>query len=129
MSRVEKEAMPSSSYDDTTRRARWSSRTAFYFAAVGSAVGFGNVWRLPSLASDFGDGAFFVPYLLAFFVVALPVLFLEVGLGQYHQTGGVGAFGGFHERLRGIGVGSVVGTYVARPVYGILFAWILRAFF
>lgn len=110
------------------KRARWSSRMAFYFAAVGSAVGFGNVWRFPSLAADFGGGAFFIPYLIAFFVVGLPVLFLEIGLGQYHQTGDVGAFGSFDKRLRGIGVGSIFGTYIARPVYGILFAWILRAF-
>jgi len=119
----------SSSYDDTKERARWSSRTAFYFAAVGSAVGFGNVWRFPSLAADFGGGAFFVPYLLAFFIIGLPILFLEIGLGQYHQTGDVGAFGSFNKHLRGIGVCSIGGTYIARPVYGILFAWILRAFF
>lgn len=122
-------AIVSSNYNNTAGRARWSSRTAFYFAAIGSAVGFGNVWRFPSLAADFGGGAFFVPYLLAFFVVGLPILFLEIGLGQYHQTGDVGAFGSFHKRLRGIGVCSIGGTYVARPVYGILFAWILRAFF
>jgi SNF family Na+-dependent transporter len=124
-----KKTFSSSSYDDNTGRARWSSRTAFYFAAIGSAVGFGNVWRFPSLAADFGGGAFFVPYLLAFLVVGLPILFLEIGLGQYHQTGDVGAFGSFHKHLGGICVCSIGGTYVARPVYGILFAWILRAFF
>merc|ERR1712176_1475720 len=63
------------------------------------------------------------------FGVGLPILFLEIGLGQYHQTGDVGAFGSFNKRLRGIGVCSIGGTYIARPVYGILFAWILRAFF
>jgi len=129
MTEKHKETIQPSSYDDTSGRARWSSRTAFYFAAVGSAVGFGNVWRFPSLAADFGGGAFFVPYLLAFFVVGLPILFLEIGLGQYHQTGDVGAFGSFNKHLKGIGVCSIGGTYVARPVYGILFAWILRAFF
>ena len=35
-------------------RERWSSRIAFYFAAVGSAVGFGNVWRFPSLVYKYG---------------------------------------------------------------------------
>ena len=37
-------------------RDRWPSRTAFYLAAVGSAVGFGNVWRFPALAKDYGGG-------------------------------------------------------------------------
>lgn len=38
-------------------RERWSSRTAFYLAAIGSAVGFGNVWRFPALAKTYGGGA------------------------------------------------------------------------
>lgn len=46
---------------------RWSSRTAFYLAAVGSAVGFGNVWRFPAFVKDYGGGAFFIPYLMALF--------------------------------------------------------------
>ena len=29
-------------------RERWTSRWAFYFAAIGAAVGFGNVWRYVS---------------------------------------------------------------------------------
>lgn len=69
-------------------RERWSSRAAFYFAAVGSAVGFGNVWRFPSLVYEYGGGAFFVPYVLALLFIGLPILVLEVSLGQYYETGG-----------------------------------------
>ena len=46
----------SESEDERKGRDRWPSRTAFYLAAVGSAVGFGNVWRFPSLAKDYGGG-------------------------------------------------------------------------
>lgn len=73
--------------EDANGRDRWPSRTAFYLAAVGSAVGFGNVWRFPALAKDYGGGAFFIPYLLALFLIGLPVLILEISLGQVHQTG------------------------------------------
>ena len=69
-------------------RERWSSRTAFYFAAVGSAVGFGNVWRFPSLVYKYGGGAFFIPYVLALFLIGIPILVLEIALGQYYETGG-----------------------------------------
>ena len=72
----------------TKDRERWSSRTTFYFAAVGSAVGFGNVWRFPSLVYEYGGGAFFIPYCLALVFVGIPLLVLEIALGQYYETGG-----------------------------------------
>jgi NSS family neurotransmitter:Na+ symporter len=67
---------------------RWSSRSAFYFAAVGSAVGFGNVWRFPTLVYEYGGGAFFIPYVMALVFVGIPILVLEIALGQYYETGG-----------------------------------------
>jgi SNF family Na+-dependent transporter len=110
-------------------RDRWSSRAAFYFAAVGSAVGFGNVWRFPSLVFEFGGGAFFIPYLLALFLVGIPILVLEVSLGQHYQTGDVNVFGSIHERLRGVGLSSVACGYMLVTYYSILLAWVTNAFF
>mmetsp|Transcript_4829 Transcript_4829/g.6585 ORF Transcript_4829/g.6585 Transcript_4829/m.6585 type:complete len:653 (-) Transcript_4829:296-2254(-) len=121
----------SSSTEDTggRHRERWSSRLAFYFAAVGSAVGFGNVWRFPSLCREYGGGAFFVPYLMALFLIGIPVLTLEISLGQYYQTGDVGAFGSIHKRLRGVGVISVACGYMLVTYYSMLLAWVTNAFF
>ena len=51
-------------------------------------MGFGNVWRFPSLVYELGGGAFFLPYLLALFLVGIPILVLEIALGQMYQTGG-----------------------------------------
>lgn len=58
-----------------------------------------------------GGGAFFVPYLMALFLIGIPLLILEISLGQYYQTGDVGVFGSFHRRWRGVGVSSVACTY------------------
>jgi solute carrier family 6 GABA transporter-like protein 1 len=117
---------PSPGNDD---KDRWPSRTAFYLAALGSAVGFGNVWRFPALVKDYGGGAFFIPFLLALFFVGLPVLILEISLGQYHQSGNVSVFGSFHARFRGVGIASVACAYVLVVYYSILLAWVCRAFF
>ncbi len=78
------------------QREFWSSRLAFYFAAAGAAIGFGNVWRFPGLMVQYGGGAFFIPYLIALFVVGLPLSVLEIGFGQYFQTGDIGVFGTYH---------------------------------
>ena len=68
-------------------RERWSSIVAFVIASVGAAIGYGNVWRFPSLVYKYGGGAFFIPYLIAFFIIGIPITILEVSLGQVYQTG------------------------------------------
>jgi SNF family Na+-dependent transporter len=110
-------------------RERWSSRFAFYFAAIGSAVGFGNVWRFPSLVYEYGGAAFLLPYLLALFLVGLPILVLEISLGQYYETGDVDVFGGIHRCLRGVGLSSIVCGLMLVTYYSMLIAWVLHAFF
>ena len=79
------------------QREFWSSRIAFYFAAAGAAIGFGNVWRFPGLSVEYGGGAFFIPYFVALFIVGFPLSVLEIGFGQYFQTGDLGVFGTFVE--------------------------------
>jgi solute carrier family 6 GABA transporter-like protein 1 len=110
-------------------REKWTTRFAFYFAAVGAAVGFGNVWRFPALSVQYGGGAFFIPFLMALFLIGLPILILEIGLGHFFQTGDVGVFGGFHRRLRGVGLASVSCSFMLTVYYSMLIAWVLNAFF
>ena len=50
---------------DAPERETFSNRRAFMFAAIGSAVGLGNIWRFPYVAYENGGGAFILPYLVA----------------------------------------------------------------
>jgi len=117
-----------SAYEESATRSRFGNRFAFYMAAVGSAVGFGNVWRFPSLAASYGGAAFLIPYLMALIFIGIPVLFLEIGFGQYHQTGDVGVFGSFSKRLRGVGLCSVLTGYMLLCYYSMLISWVINAF-
>jgi solute carrier family 6 GABA transporter-like protein 1 len=109
-------------------RERWSSRLAFIFVAIGAAIGYGNVWRFPALAYQYGGGAFFIPYILALFIVGIPLLVLEIALGQVYQQGDMGAFGEINKRLRGIGVTSIMNGYFIVCYYAGLIAYTLHAF-
>lgn len=61
---------------------QWSSRIGFIFAAIGAAVGLGNIWRFPAVVGQNGGGAYLVPYLIAAFAFAIPLLILEISVGR-----------------------------------------------
>ncbi len=66
----------------STSQVQWSSRTAFIFAAVGSAVGLGNIWRFPYMAGENGGSAFVLIYIGFVFLIGLPVLIAELTIGR-----------------------------------------------
>ncbi len=109
-------------------RLRWTSRTIFLFAAIGSAVGLGNVWRFPYLAHKYGGGAFLIPYLSALFILGIPLLILEFAIGQKLQKGAIDAFRTVNHRLRGIGFGAVFSGFVVVVYYAVVMAWCLHYF-
>jgi len=71
--------------DPPIARGRWRSKLGFVLAASGSAIGLGNVVFFGSNAYTYGFGAFYLPYLIALFVVGIPVLIAELGLGSMTQ--------------------------------------------
>jgi len=64
------------------KRGAFSSRKVFILAAIGSAVGLGNIWRFPYVAYENGGGAFVIPYLIALLTAGIPFLFLDYAIGH-----------------------------------------------
>lgn len=106
-------------------RDRWSSKTLFLFAAIGSAVGLGNVWRFPYMTYEYGGGAFLIPYLIALLVLGIPLLIMEFAIGQKLQKGAIDAFKSVNHRLRGIGFGAIFSGFVVVVYYAAVMAWAL----
>jgi SNF family Na+-dependent transporter len=87
-------------------------------------VGLGNFWRFPSLTYKYGGfGNFAVPYLVALFFMGIPLLLMELGLGQKFQRGDVSVFRAINKRLAGIGVASVFSAYFITFYYTVIIAW------
>ena len=68
--------------NEINNRTVWGSRIGFLLAAVGSAIGLGNIWRFSYMAFQHGGGAFLIPYVVALFVAGIPLMILEYTVGH-----------------------------------------------
>jgi SNF family Na+-dependent transporter len=91
-------------------------------AAIGSAIGLGNFWRFPYLTFKWGGGIWFIPYLISLMLLGLPMMLLELSLGQLFQRGDIGVFRGIHPRLYGVGLASVFSAFAINIFYTYLIA-------
>ena len=110
-------------------RDRWPTTLTFILAAIGSAVGLGNVWRFPYLSYKYGGGAFLLPYLIALFVSGIPLLILEFGLGQKMQKGAVDSFAAIKRKFSTIGWWALFTSFIVISYYAVVMAWSIIYFF
>ncbi len=61
---------------------QWSSKLLFIFAATGSAVGLGNIWKFPWMTAENGGGAFVMIYIASVLFLALPIMCAEILIGK-----------------------------------------------
>jgi neurotransmitter:Na+ symporter, NSS family len=104
-------------------REEWGSRTGFLLAAVGSAVGLGNIWRFPYVAYDNGGGAFLVPYLVALLSAGIPLLVLEYTLGHRYRGSAPLAFRRLHRRSEIVGWWQIGVCLLISSYYAVVVAW------
>ncbi|MDN4483912.1 sodium-dependent transporter [Demequina lignilytica] len=111
------------------KREHWSGQTAFILAAIGSAVGLGNIWRFPGEAYDNGGGAFMIPYVVALLTAGIPILFLENAIGHRFRGSSPLAMRRVHRRAEGVGWFHVAICFVIGLYYTAVIAWALSYFF
>jgi len=104
-------------------RERWASRTAFIMAAVGSAIGLGNVWRFPGVAFKYGGGAFFIPYFVALLTAGIPLMIVEYGLGTRFQGSAAKSYRKLGRRYEWIGWWAVLVGLGISVYYCVILAW------
>lgn len=110
-------------------RERWPTTLTFILAAIGSAVGLGNVWRFPYLSYKYGGGAFLLPYIIALFVSGIPLLILEFGLGQKMQKGAVNSFAAIKRKFSTIGWWALFTSFIVISYYAVVMSWSIIYFF
>lgn len=108
-------------------REQWKTRTGFLLAAIGSAVGLGNIWRFPFVTGESGGAGFLLVYLLFVVLVGFPAMLVEFVIGRKTARNPVGAF---REIGRGawrhVGWIFVVTTFVIMSYYSVIAGWTIR---
>ncbi|MFC3022908.1 sodium-dependent transporter [Vibrio zhugei] len=110
------------------KREQWGSRTGFILAAVGSAVGLGNIWRFPYMAYENGGGAFFIPYLFAMLTAGIPFMILEFSMGQRHRGSAPKTLSIIHKKFEWLGWFQVGVAAVIAIYYVAVIGWAISYF-
>ncbi len=77
---------------DLSQRGKWGSKVAFVFAAAGSAIGLGNIWRFPMVVGQNGGALFVIVYIMGVALIGFSVMLAELAIGRYSQKNAAGAF-------------------------------------
>lgn len=111
----------------TQGREIWSTRAGFILAAVGSAVGLGNMWRFSYSTAEHGGAAFVALYILLTFLIGIPIMIAEFGLGRSARLSPIGALrkvGG--RRWSGLGYVFVAAGFIILSYYSVIAGWATR---
>uniref|UniRef100_A0A914XN38 Transporter n=1 Tax=Plectus sambesii TaxID=2011161 RepID=A0A914XN38_9BILA len=108
--------------DENQARGNWDNPVEFFLSCLGYAVGLGNVWRFPYLCYRNGGGAFLIPYLIMLFGCGLPLLFMELALGQYSSEGPLTVWK-LAPLFKGLGIGMVLCSVIMSVYYNMITGW------
>jgi len=109
----------------------WSSKWAFILAAIGAAVGLGNVWRFPTLAGENGGGAFVLFYIGCVVLIGLPLILSEILIGRAGRSDAVDSVrnvakkSGVSEKWAIFGVFEVAAAFLILGFYSVVAGWVL----
>ncbi len=113
-----------------SQRGTWGSKAAFIFAATGSAIGLGNIWRFPMVVGENGGAVFVFVYILAVALIGFSVMLAELVIGRHAQKNPVGAIDSIKPRSpwKSIGYLGMI-TGIAILSYYAVLAGMLAGYF
>lgn len=112
----------------TETRASFGGKLVAILAAAGSAIGLGSIWRFPYVAGENGGAAFLLVYLLAIFVVGIPVMVAEFAVGRATKKNAVGGYRQLAKGWRWLGYSGIIAALFISGYYYIIAGWSLEYF-
>ncbi|HHV07445.1 MAG TPA: sodium-dependent transporter [Firmicutes bacterium] len=110
-------------------RETFGSKMGFIFAAAGSAIGLGNIWRFPYLVGMYGGAAFLIVYLVMVAIIGIVCFVAEVSLGRHTRQSNVGAFKAIKPSWAPVGLIGIIAGFMILSFYGVVGGWSIYYFF
>ena len=108
------------------KRDSFSGKLGFVFAAAGSAVGLGNLWRFPYLAAKYGGGIFILIYLIVAITFGFTLMVTEIAIGRKTGLSAVGAFHKLDKRFGFVGYLGCLVPFLITPYYCVIGGWVIK---
>ncbi|MFV0291106.1 MAG: sodium-dependent transporter [Mangrovibacterium sp.] len=107
------------------KRALFSSKFGVLAAAIGSAVGLGNIWKFPYITGQYGGGAFLVVYLGFILLVGIPIMLSEFIVGRRARKNPYGAFQKLapNSAWRFVGLLAILTSLLTLSFYSVIAGW------
>lgn len=108
-------------------REKWGTNIGFILAALGSAIGLGNIWRYSYMVYENGGGAFLIPYWIATLVLGVPLMILEFSMGHRFKASAPKAFASVSRRWEWVGWWAVIFVMYGIVLYYIvIISWVFN---
>lgn len=104
----------------------FTGQLGFIFAAAGSAVGVGNLWRFPYLAAKDGGGVFLIIYLILIFTVGFALLTTDLAIGRKTGKSAIYAYQSMNPKWKFLGIFTFFVPVIIMTYYAVIGGWILN---
>ena len=107
-------------------RPQWGSQLGFILAAIGSAVGLGNIWRFPYIMGQNGGAVFLIVYLTLIITICFIPLICELFIGKYTKKECVTALGSVNPKFKIFGWLNAITGIIISAFYFVVGGWIIK---
>ncbi len=111
---------------ENEKRGQWSSKIGFIFAAAGSAIGLGNIWKFPGKVGAAGGGAYILIYAVIVFTIGISVMLAELTVGRATQLNTIGALRKLNRKWTFVGYLGIICGFIVLAYYSIIGGQVLK---
>ena len=92
-------------------------------------IGYGTLWRFPYYFQLCHGGIFFIPFLIFYFLIGIPLLTMESALGQIFKANPDEMLTKIKKKLYGLGLVSNISSFVINVYLSVITSWCVYFFF